>query len=292
MKGIVLAGGSGTRLHPVTKVVSKQLVPIYDKPMIYYPLSVLMLADIKDILIITTPQDRGQFERLLGDGAQWGVKFTYAEQATPRGLADAFIVGASFLNGEGGALILGDNMFFGSNLRSALREIVHKRRRGATVFAYQVRDASRYGVIEFDAQTGQALTIEEKPLKPRSDWAVTGLYFYDEQVTSIARALKPSSRGEFEITDINKAYMERGDLTVEKLGRGHAWLDTGTPDSLLEASEFIRAIENRQGIKIACPEEVAFDNGWIGADQVLSLAGEMPHSDYGKYLTRLVEERR
>jgi glucose-1-phosphate thymidylyltransferase len=292
MKGIVLAGGSGTRLHPITKVVSKQLIPIYDKPMIYYPLSVLMLAGIREILLITTPFDRPHFERLLGSGEQWGVSFSYTEQPSPRGLADAFVVGAPFLNGEGGALILGDNMFFGSDLRSILRDIVRERRSGATVFAYQVRDASRYGVVEFEAATGQALSIEEKPLKPRSDWAVTGLYFYDQQITSIAHALQPSARGELEITDINTAYMAKGELTVEKLGRGHAWLDTGTPDSLLEASEFIRAIENRQGMKICCPEEVAFDNGWIGADQVLALAGDMPNSDYGAYLRRLVEERR
>ena len=250
-----------------------------------------MLSGISDILLITHPRDRLNFEYLLGDGSQWGISLTYASQPTPRGLADAFVIGSPFLNGEGAALILGDNMFFGSDLGGMLRRIVSERRGGATVFAYRVRDASRYGVVEFDLETGRAISLEEKPANPKSDWAVTGLYFYDENVTSIAKTLTPSSRGELEITDINKIYMERSSLTVEKLGRGHAWLDTGTPDSLLEASEFIRAIENRQGIKIACPEEVAFDNGWIDAEQVLTLAHELPNSEYGAYLKRLTTDR-
>jgi glucose-1-phosphate thymidylyltransferase len=290
LKGIILAGGAGTRLDPITRAVCKQLLPIYDKPMIYYPISTLMLGGVREILIITAPPDQPIFKRLLGDGSKWGVAFEYAVQEHPLGLADAFRVGRDFIVGDDVVLILGDNLFFGSDLGLMMRRIALERRKGATVFAYRVRDPERYGVVAFDAD-GNALSIEEKPRTPASDWAVTGLYFYDREVTEIVETLKPSVRGELEITDVNRIYLERGGLKVEKLGRGHAWLDTGTPDSLLEAGEFIRAIENRQGIKVACPEEIAFDNDWIDAKQLLALAAESPSSSYAAYLNALVEER-
>ena len=291
LKGIILAGGTGSRLHPVTTAVCKQLLPVYDKPMIYYPLSTLMLGGVREILIITTPDDQPIFQRLLGDGSQWGIELAYAAQDKPRGLADAFVVGKAFLAGEGAALILGDNLFFGPELSDLLQRVAEEERHGATIFAYRVRDPQRYGVVEFD-DAGRPISIEEKPERPRSEWAVTGLYYYDKDVVGIAEGLKPSPRGEIEITDVNRIYMERDRLRVERLGRGHAWLDTGTPNSLLEAGEFIRAIEHRQGMKIACPEEIALDHGWIDAGMILKGAELMANSEYGGYLRALVEERR
>ncbi len=288
MKGIILAGGSGTRLHPVTRAVSKQLLPVYDKPMIYYPLSTLMLAGIRDILVISTPHDTPLFQGLLGDGADWGLNLTYAVQDTPRGLADAFIVGREFIGNDAVALILGDNIFFGHGLGDELSQL-SQHNSGAVVFGYRVSDPERYGVVEFDSR-GFAVSLEEKPKVPKSNWAVTGLYFYDNDVVSIAADVKPSVRGEIEITDINHAYMQRGDLTIRKLGRGYAWLDTGTHQSMLEASEFIRAIEHRQGVKIACPEEISFSKGWISVDQVAHLGRQLSKTDYGRYLLELVDE--
>jgi len=289
VRGIILAGGSGTRLHPITAAVSKQLVPVYDKPMIYYPLTALMLAGIRDLLIITTPQDEANFKRLLGDGAQWGISLTYAVQDAPNGLAEAFIIGADFLAGGPSALVLGDNIFYGHGLPLLMRGAT-ERAAGATVFAYHVTDADRYGVVEFDSQM-RAISIEEKPERPRSNWAVTGLYFYDEQVVDIAANLKPSPRGELEITDVNKAYLERGQLSVELMGRGYAWFDTGTPDSLLEAAQFVATLEKRQGFKISCPEEIAFHMGYIGETQLEKLADMYKKSAYGQYLFSVLKQR-
>ena len=285
MKGIILAGGTGTRLHPMTLAVSKQLVPVYDKPMIYYPLTTLMLAGIRDILIITTPHEAESFKRLLGDGGQWGLSLSYASQSHPNGLAEAFIIGAGFVSGGPSALVLGDNIFYGHGLPELMRRGVD-RMSGGTVFAYHVTDPERYGVVDFDDQM-RALSIEEKPAKPRSNWAVTGLYFYDDQVVDIAANLKPSVRGELEITDVNRAYLERGQLSVELMGRGYAWLDTGTPDSLLDAAQFVATLEKRQGFKIACPEEVAFRMGYIDGAQLETLGQAMKKNAYGTYLLSL-----
>lgn len=288
MKGIILAGGSGTRLYPLTISVSKQLLPIYDKPMIYYPMSILMLSGIRDILVITTPEDSSQFQRLLGDGSEFGIALSYATQAEPNGLAEAFIIGRDFVGNDRVALVLGDNLFYGHGL-SRFCERAAGKSTGATVFAYWVADPERYGVISFDSK-GMAETIEEKPVKPRSNYAVTGLYFYDNDVLDIAASITPSDRGELEITDVNRAYLERGDLEVTRLGRGYAWLDTGTHDSLHEAAAFVRAIEHRQGIKIACPEEIGLEKGWLSPKDVERRAKMLGKTDYANYLRRRVRE--
>lgn len=286
-KGIILAGGSGTRLHPATLAISKQLLPVYDKPMIYYPLSTLMLAGIRDILIISTPQDTPRFEQLLGDGSQWGLNLQYAVQPSPDGLAQAFLIGEQFLNGAPSALVLGDNIFYGHDFQNLLRS-ADAQTTGSTVFAYHVQGPERYGVAEFDAQ-GKVLSLEEKPAQPKSNYAVTGLYFYDSQVVDLAKSLKPSPRGELEITDLNKLYLQQGQLNVQLMGRGYAWLDTGTHDSLLEAGQFIATLEQRQGLKVACPEEIAFRAGWIDAAQLEKLAQPLLKNGYGKYLMQCLK---
>ena len=287
-KGIILAGGSGTRLYPITKGISKQLLPIYDKPMIYYPLSVLMLAGIREVLIITTPEDVESFKRLLGDGSLFGIELTYAIQPSPDGLAQAFIIGEDFIGQSNVCLVLGDNIFYGQGFTPMLKQAI-ARQQGATVFGYQVKDPERFGVVEFD-QNKCAISLEEKPKHPKSNFAVTGLYFYDNDVIQIAKQVKPSERGELEITTVNQMYLERGDLNVELLGRGFAWLDTGTHESLLEAAQFVETIEKRQGYKVACLEEIAFNNGWLSAEQVLEIGQSMNKNDYGQYLISLVDE--
>ena len=288
MKGIILAGGSGTRLHPMTSILSKQLMPVYDKPMIFYPLSTLMLAGIRDILIISTPRDLPNFEALLGDGSRLGISLRYAAQPSPDGLAQAFIIGATFIGDSPSCLVLGDNIFYGHGIPDIMKAAI-SRPEGATVFAYHVKDPERYGVVEFD-QSMKAISIEEKPAIAKSNWAVTGLYFYDQEVVDIAAKLKPSSRGELEITDVNRSYLEQGKLNVELMGRGYAWLDTGTPDSLLEASEFVATLERRQGFKVCCPEEIAFSQGFIGASKLEEIVEDYGKSTYGDYLRRIIEK--
>jgi glucose-1-phosphate thymidylyltransferase len=286
-KGIILAGGSGTRLHPLTTVVSKQLMPVYDKPMIYYPLSTLMLAGIREILVITTPRDQASFHQLLGDGSQWGLSIQYAAQPKPEGLAQAFLIGESFIGNSSASLVLGDNIYFGHGFMTLLENAV-KRTKGATVFGYYVRDPQQYGVVSFDAQ-GRAVDLEEKPKHPKSNYAVTGLYFYDNDVVEIAKQVRPSARGELEITDVNRAYLERGDLTVELMGRGYAWLDTGSHDSLLAAANFVQVVQERQGLKIACPEEIAYRQGYISSAEIERLAAPLAKNGYGQYLLELLQ---